>query len=39
MTAEQLRNSILQEAIPGRLVPQAPNDEPADGENIQHGCP
>lgn len=29
MTAEQLRNSILQEAISGRLVPQAPNDEPA----------
>ena len=30
MTAEQLRNSILQEAISGRLVPQAPNDEPAE---------
>ncbi len=29
MTAEQLRNSILQEAISGRLVPQNPNDEPA----------
>ena len=28
MTAEQLRNSILQEAISGRLVPQDPNDEP-----------
>lgn len=27
MTAEQLRNSILQEAISGRLVPQDPNDE------------
>lgn len=29
MTAEQLRNSLLQEAISGRLVPQDPNDEPA----------
>ena len=29
MTAEQLRNSILQEAISGRLVPQDSNDEPA----------
>lgn len=29
MTAEQLRNSILQEAISGRLVPQDPNDESA----------
>lgn len=29
MTVEQLRNSILQEAISGRLVPQDPNDEPA----------
>ncbi len=29
MTAEQLRNSILQEAISGRLVPRDPNDEPA----------
>ena len=29
MTAEQLRNSILQEAISGRLVPHDPNDEPA----------
>lgn len=28
MTAEQLRNSILQEAISGRLVAQDPNDEP-----------
>ncbi|MBR2265358.1 MAG: restriction endonuclease subunit S, partial [Paludibacteraceae bacterium] len=29
MTAEQLRHSLLQEAISGRLVPQDPNDEPA----------
>ncbi len=29
MNAQHLRNSILQEAIEGRLVPQDPNDEPA----------
>jgi len=29
MNAQQLRNSMLQEAIEGRLVPQDPNDEPA----------
>ena len=29
MNAQQLRNSILQQAIEGRLVPQDPNDEPA----------
>lgn len=29
MNAQQLRNSILQEAITGLLVPQDPNDEPA----------
>ncbi len=29
MNAQQLRNSILQEAISGRLAPQDPNDEPA----------
>ncbi|MBR4648540.1 MAG: restriction endonuclease subunit S, partial [Bacteroidaceae bacterium] len=29
MNAQQLKNSILQEDIEGRLVPQDPNDEPA----------
>ena len=29
MNAQQLKNSILQEAIEGRLVPRDPNDEPA----------
>ena len=36
MTAEQLRNSILQEAISGRLVPQDPNDEPERSHEFEY---
>ena len=35
MTAEQLRNSILQEAISGQLVPQDPNEDAEDVKTIE----
>ena len=36
MNAQQLKNAILQEAIEGRLVPQAPNDKPASSRATSH---